>query len=153
VVRRRDPLLPRGDVRARERPRSTLELLFSLGLLDEIADDEPAAAPLLERFGAAIPPDGSLHVEGGAPDEYIRPLDFSPLPDRPVRRLLAPDAVAADLDRLADRQGNDGGWDVDHTPNSPAAVLDWRGHITVRALAILRANGRLPEEGPLAFAG
>ena len=141
------------EMAARERPRSTLELLFSLWLLDEIADGEPAAAPLLERLGAAIPPDGSLRVQGGAPDEYIRPLDFSPLPDRPVRRLLDPDAVAADLERLAGRQGGDGGWDVDHTPNSPAAVLDWRGHITVRTLAILQANGRLPEDGPLAFAG
>jgi hypothetical protein len=127
----------------RERPGSTLELLFALGFLDEIAGDKPAAAPLLERFAAAIPPTGSLRVQGGADDEYIRPLDFAPLPDRPIRRHVAPDTVAADLDRLAGRQRDDGGWDVDHVAHSPAAALDWRGYATVHALAILQANGRM----------
>jgi hypothetical protein len=42
------------------------------------------------------------------------------------------------------RQRDDGGWDFDHVPHSPAAVLDWRGHATVHALAILDANGRVP---------
>lgn len=48
-----------------------------------------------------------------------------------------------DLDRLAGEQRADGGWDFDHVAHSPAAALDWRGHVTVRALAILEANGRL----------
>ena len=126
-----------------DRPRSTLELLFTLDLLDAIAGDEPAAAALLDRFASAIPASGSLHVQGGAADEFIRPLDFAPFPGRPVRDRLAPDVVAADLDRLAGEQRDDGGWDVDFQSYSPAAALEWRGYMTVRALSVLHRNGRI----------
>lgn len=30
-----------------------------------------------------------------------------------------------------------GGWDVDWSSSSPAAVLEWRGYATVRAVTIL----------------
>jgi hypothetical protein len=129
-------------IAAREQPRSTMELLFSLRLLDAVVDDEPTAGPLLDRWAAAIPPSGLLQVQGGAEDEAIRPLDFSPEPDRPLRRHLAPDLVAADLDRLAGGQRDDGGWDIDHVAYSPASELEWRGYMTVHALGILAANGR-----------
>jgi hypothetical protein len=38
---------------------------------------------------------------------------------------------------------NDGGWPVDLPHYSPAAVLDWRGHMTVRARSILRRNSMI----------
>ncbi len=50
-------------------------------------------------------------------------------------------AVAADLERLASEQGEDGGWSVDFQSYSPAAALEWRGYATVRALSVLRKNG------------
>src|SRR5918995_2118347 len=50
---------------------------------------------------------------------------------------------AADLDRLAAGQADHGGWEVDHAAWSPAAALEWNGYATVRAVAVLRANGRL----------
>jgi hypothetical protein len=105
-------------------------------------DHEPEAAPLLDRWAAAIPASGSVHVTGGAEDEYIRPLDFAPEPGRPIRDHLAAELIEADLDRLADGQKADGGWDFDHVPHSPAAVADWRGYYTTYAVGILRANGR-----------
>lgn len=37
----------------------------------------------------------------------------------------------------------DGGWTVDFDSWSPAAALEWRGHATVEAVVLLRANGRL----------
>jgi len=126
-----------------ELPMHTLQLRYALALLDETAADEPAAPPLLERLAAQLPASGSLHVQGGAEDEKLRPLDFSPYPDRPLRRHLADDVIAADLDRLADEQLDDGGWNVDFRPYSPAAALEWRGYTTVHALTILRANGRV----------
>jgi hypothetical protein len=130
-------------IAARRKPDSTLELLYSLGFLDAVVDGDPAAEPLIERLAAVIPPSGTLHVEGGLEDEVIRPLELAPRPGRPVRRHLAPEVVAADLDRLAGEQREDGGWDVDFTSYSPAAALDWRGWTTVHALAVLQANGRL----------
>jgi hypothetical protein len=119
-----------------------LEVMFVLGFLDSIADGRPDAAGLIERVGEVIPESGSMHVEGGQPDEAIHPLDFAPEPDRPVRKLFTDDSVAADLDRLAGLQADDGGWTVDFTNYSPMAALEWRGYTTVRAVSILRQNGR-----------
>jgi hypothetical protein len=82
-------------------------------------------------------------VPGGAAAEAVRPLDLSPRPDRPLRALLDPAAVEADLDRLEGEQAADGGWTVDWVQRSPAGGLEWRGWATVRAVRVLRANGRL----------
>jgi hypothetical protein len=73
----------------------------------------------------------------------MRPLDFAPLPRGPARALFDPTVVAAELDRLARGQQPDGGWAVDFDSYSPAATLEWRGHRTVQALSLLRANSRL----------
>jgi hypothetical protein len=70
----------------------------------------------------------------------LRALDFAPYPDRPARALLRQEAIDADLRRLADGQQDDGGWRVDFQNYSPAAQLEWRGYMTVRAVSILRGN-------------
>jgi hypothetical protein len=114
---------------------------FSLQLLDAIADRRPQTAALVEKLGARIPADGRLAVRGGAEGEALNPLDIAPYPDQPSRRLISADVIAADLERLAAAQGDDGGWDVDYLTISPAGKLDWRGVTTVRALDILRRNG------------
>jgi len=119
-----------------------IALCFAVQFLDAVHHTRPEAAALLDRLGGFIPDDGLVHVAGGADDEYLRPLDFAPLPDRPARRLFAPDAVAAHLDRLAGGQQEDGGWRVDFASYSPAAALEWRGHMTVGAVSTLRRNGR-----------
>jgi hypothetical protein len=138
------PWLARSTAWALERiaaldgPPGAIEFRYVLQLLDALdARDE------LERLGAHLPADGTMAVTGGKPDEAMRPLDFSPEPGRPLRALLDPRAIDADLDRLEAEQHDDGGWDVDWAHWSPAGALEWRGWATVRALRILRANGRL----------
>jgi hypothetical protein len=130
-------------IAAIDRPESifVLELRFALWFLDAIVDDQPAAAEHMQRLGGAIPPSGSLPVPGGAADEKLRPLDFTPVPDRPLRDLFAADAVAADLEQLAGEQRPDGGWTVDFASASPGAEREWRSYATVRAITILRAHG------------
>jgi hypothetical protein len=118
-----------------------LVLAFAVRFLDAVYERAPGAPALMERLGGLIPPDGLVHVGGGAEDETMRPLDFAPDPGRPVRRLFSDDVVQADLERLAAGQRDDGGWAVDFASYSPAAALDWRGHATVRAVSILRRNG------------
>lgn len=124
------------------RANHALELRFVLQVLDGLADDRPEILPLLRAVGSVIPPDGVVHVAGGLPDEVMRPIDFAPLPDRPVRELFRSEVVAADLDRLAGRQQDDGGWPEEFRAYSPAAALEWRGYLTVYAVSVLIANGR-----------
>jgi len=120
-----------------------LELAFAVQLLDAAQATHPEAAGLLGGLRGHIPPDGLVHVAGGAEDEFMRPLDFAPAPGGPARELFAPDVVERELQRLAGEQQADGGWRVDFASYSPAATLEWRGHRTVGALSILRENGVL----------
>jgi hypothetical protein len=126
------------EVASLQGPGDAIEFRYVLQLLDALdARDE------LERLGSHLPGDGTLPVTGGKPDEAMRPLDFAPEPDRPIRELFDAQTVEADLDRLEAEQHADGGWDVDWKHWSPAGALEWRGWATVRAVRILRANGRL----------
>jgi hypothetical protein len=116
-------------------------LRYVLWFLDALHDTRPEqAARELDRVGRWLPESGVLPVEGGVEGEALRPLDFAPLPGRPVRALLRPEAVAADLRRVADGQQPDGGWTVDHASATEAGALEWRGHATVRAVRLL-SNG------------
>ena len=130
-------------IASREGEWHAIELMFAIGFLDAIAASNPEAGPLLDRVAEVIPPSGALHVQGGQEDEMIRPLDFAPYPDSRARGLMDDGAVAADLDRLAGGQHDDGGWAVDFASYSPQAALEWRGYRTVHALRVLRANGRI----------
>jgi hypothetical protein len=118
-------------------------LAFAAQFLDAAAPVSSEAGELVEALRPHVPADGLLHVAGGAEDEFMRPLDFAPLPGGPARSLFADRVVEAELDRLAGGQQPDGGWTVDFGSFSPAATLEWRGHQTVQALILLRANGVL----------
>ncbi|MQA09130.1 MAG: hypothetical protein GEU98_11405 [Pseudonocardiaceae bacterium] len=116
-------------------------LRFAVGFLDAVYESDAEAGPLLEKLGSFIPANGIVPVAGGAGGESMRPLDFAPLPDRPVRRLFSTEVIDGDLRRLADGQQDDGGWRVDFDSYSPAAALEWRGYVTFGAVSLLRANG------------
>jgi hypothetical protein len=116
-------------------------LEFSIRFLDAAHGRHAEAAGLLDRLAAFVPADGRVRVQGGVEDEMLHPLDFAPEPDRPARELFADDVIATDLERLAGLQQADGGWVVDFESASPAGALEWRGHMTVRAIQVLRANG------------
>lgn len=126
-----------------DQPPFAYVLAFAVRFLDAVHDRHPEAATLLRRLGTYIPADGRVRVLGGTEDESLHPLDFAPAPGRPARDLFDPAVISADLDRLTALQQDDGGWIVDYAPISPAGSLDWRGHVTVRAIQILRLNGRI----------
>ena len=90
---------------------------------------------LLNRNLVALDPEAAGEVHGV--------LDFAPEPDSLARSLFDEVTVKAHLDHLAHAQRDDGGWTFNWPAWSPAAELDWRGFLTVDALRILRANGRL----------
>ncbi len=96
-------------------PGGGYTLAFVLGLLDALAPERPAARAELERMAALLPADGALRVSEND-EERLRPLRISPEPGRPLRALMPADAIAADLDALANEQREDGGWTVDFPP-------------------------------------
>lgn len=121
-----------------------MTLRYALLLLDALDGDEPAAE--LRRLAALLPASATVPVAGGAEDEAMRPLDFSPRPGTALRAQIDPAAIDADLDRLEGLQRDDGGWPVEWARWSPAGALEWRGVLTVRALRLLVDNGRVDAE-------
>lgn len=117
-------------------------LSFAIAFLDAASEAVPEARERLESLRRFVPADGAVRVIGGKQGETLHLLDLSPAPGRPARTLVRDDAVTADLDRLEQGQCPDGGWEIDFDTYSPAAALEWRGYATVRAVAILRGNGR-----------
>jgi hypothetical protein len=128
------------EIGALEAAPAAYELAFAVRFVDSVHDREAAAPARLARLAEYVPDDGRVCVVGGRPDETLTPLDLAPEPGRPARTLLDEATVAADLERLAREQHEDGGWSVDFQSYSPAAALEWRGYATVRALSILRDN-------------
>jgi hypothetical protein len=120
-----------------------LALAFAVQFLDAAHERHPEAPELIERLGRHIPASGLVHVGGGLPDEMMRPLDFAARPGGPARALFAQELIASELERLSGRQQDDGGWPSEFASYSPAAVLEWRGHLTVRALSILKRDAML----------
>lgn len=100
------------------------------------------AKAAMARLGPMITGQGLVTLEPGASGEVHTPLDFAPRPGSPARGLFSQQVLDAHLDHLAAAQQDDGGWTFNWAVWSPAAERDWRGHCTVAALALLRANGR-----------
>ncbi|HEX3733146.1 MAG TPA: hypothetical protein VHU91_09535 [Mycobacteriales bacterium] len=120
-----------------------IALSFAIRFLDTIHDSYPVAATLLDRLGRFVPDSGLVPVEGGSDGETMRALDFASVPGSPASTLLADGVIEAELDRLAGRQLDDGGWAVDFASFSPTAALEWRGYATVQAVSTLHRAGRL----------
>lgn len=84
-----------------------------------------------------------VELDPDAPGEIHGPLEFAPRPDSLARRLFDAATIDAHLDHLARAQLDDGGWTFNWLAWSPAAAADWRGFMTVEAVSVLKANGRL----------
>jgi hypothetical protein len=106
-----------------------------VAFLDHAGDRDRAEAEL-ERIREPV-------QELLAGDVDLTPLDYSPWPHLASRALFPPALIERELDALAAGQQEDGGWTFPWPAWSPGATLDWRGSVTVRALHVLRANGRL----------
>jgi hypothetical protein len=77
------------------------------------------------------------------PSYGVTPLDLAPEPDGPWSHLFDGATIEGHLDRLVRDQQPDGGWAITWEPPSTASTLEWRGMLTLWALRVLRAYGRL----------
>lgn len=73
----------------------------------------------------------------------LTPLSIAPRGDSRWRELFPAELIEAHLDRLLRDQQPDGGWPVPWQPPSDAAMLEWRGILTLKALRTLVSYGRL----------
>jgi hypothetical protein len=115
---------------------------FSLDFLDSVPDHQCAEAAV-EALRSRIGADGSIAVPGGTADERLTPLTLSERPGARSRALFTGDQIEADLDLLQQGQQDDGGWTFDWLGWSPGQSVEWRGAMTLRALATLGAHGRI----------
>ena len=109
--------------------------------LDHVPDRDRARAAM-EKIGPMIFDGGMVALDPETQGEVHFPLDFAPLPGSLARSLFDRQTIDAGLDHLAAAQLPDGGWTFNWMAWSPAAEREWRGHMTVEALRLLRANGR-----------
>lgn len=119
---------------------------FALDFLDQVPDEARASAAI-EKLRPKIGIDGTIAVPGGTADERLTPLTLSPRPGRRSRVLFSEKQIEADLDQLEQGQLEDGGWMFDWLDWSPGQRVEWRGGVTLRALATLVAHGRIPRGG------
>src|SRR5215831_3129804 len=114
----------------------------------QFVPDHDRAERAFERLARQLVDGGVVSLDPDAEGYVFLPLQFASSPDSPQRRLFDDDAIERHLDALVGRQQPDGGWPIGFEPPSPAAVLEWRGSVTVSALQTLRAYGRLASVHP-----
>lgn len=113
------------------------------------APDRPWAEREAQRLGQLVREQGLVDVgegkahEGYAEGETHKPHDYAPTPDSLARQWFSDDEVDADLDALAARQQDDGGWTFPWAAWTPVTTYEWRPIVTITALLALRAYDRI----------
>jgi hypothetical protein len=111
-------------------------------LLESVADQALNARLFDELAGELLTAD-YFTLETPVTTYSLTPLHFAPAPDAYCRRIFTDAQIASHLDELQSRQQPDGGWPIAWEPPSNLARCEWRAHVTLSALTILRAYGRL----------
>lgn len=124
------------------RELAAYDVRFGLAFLDATPDDDRARAAVA-RIAPLIREDGTLPVSGGTDDERLTALTLSPRPGTRSRALFSAAVIDGELDRLEASQQPDGGWTFDWGTWCPAQAVEWRGLVTLSALATLLAHGRV----------
>ena len=111
---------------------------WALQLLEHVGDEQ-----LVDRVTRALPEARYFRSDPDDESYGLTPLVFAPTPRSRWRSLFDDAAIDAHLERLAEKQQDDGGWDVTWEPPSEASRLEWRGIVTLTSLRVLRAYRRL----------
>lgn len=115
----------------------------------EHVDDPDRAAPIADRVVAHMTGVSYLRLDPADPSYGVTPLDYAPHPSSRWRTLFSDEIIAGHLDRVEADQQPDGGWALTWEPPSQAATLAYRAIVTLHALQVLTAYGRVTLPGPL----
>jgi hypothetical protein len=107
---------------------------YAVHFLDAVPDRARADAEI-----AAL----AERMPAGGEGETLSAIEVAVHPDHAGTRLFPRALIDRQLDELAAGQHDDGGWDFTWPKWNPAAAYEWRGVVTLQALATLRAYGRL----------
>jgi hypothetical protein len=118
------------------------DMLGVLRFLQHVPD-RPRAELAFHKVGHLLLDQGIVTLDPEAEGELHSPLNFAPTPTSLARSLFDQRTIETHLDHLAAGQSDDGGWTFNWLAWSPAAEMEWRGFVTVEALTLLRANGRI----------
>ena len=113
-------------------------LIFLARVPDRDRADEHAA-----RLAKNFPEVAMLQLDAGSGEYGLTPLALAPEAGSRWRTLFTDEQLDAHLDQLAARQQDDGGWPIAWEPPGQAALLEWRGIVTLQALRTLTSYGRL----------
>jgi hypothetical protein len=109
----------------------------------EHAPDRQRSAAVAARVHKQLSVASHFRADPDGTGYGLSPLNIAPLADSRWRGLFDEEMLAAHLDRLLRDQQADGGWPITWEPPSEAAVLEWRGVVTLGALRTLVSYGRL----------
>jgi len=123
-------------------PEEVHDLLFGLVFLEN-APEKERARKAFEAVGERILSRGLVCLDAHDEGYVQKPLDWAPRPESWCRELFETSVIEEHLDAFAARQQEDGGWAISWPPVSPTCELEWRGFVTMNALLLLRAYGRI----------
>lgn len=120
----------------------------------EAAPDRAWAAEQAARLGKLLReqrtvlldpahPEDAVTAPGYAEGEHHLPHDYAPAPDSLARAWFTDEEMRRSLDHLEASQDPDGGWPITWAKWSPTTEMEARPIVTVKALRVLRAYGRL----------
>jgi hypothetical protein len=140
------PWLERADAwcwRRLQQPIAEAHAIRAALTFLQLSPDRAHATELAEQVAGQAFDARWFKAEPGPGSYGITPVQIAPAPDA-LGRSAFPDAlIAAHLDDLVADQQEDGGWPIAWQPPGPGAAMEWRGAMTLEALTILRAYGRI----------
>jgi hypothetical protein len=120
------------------------EVEAAIGFLDAAAD-RPRAEAAAGRLGELVREQNlvSQEIEGYTVGEIHHPHDFAKRPNSLAARWFSREELDASLDVLEGKQLEAGGWPITWAVWLPAIEIEWSGLMTLQALKVLSAYGRL----------
>jgi hypothetical protein len=125
-----------------ELPTDAHTMLEALTFLEHVPERDRAER-LIPRVTDCLPEAAMFNADPNAEGYGLTPLHFAPSPASRWRALFDDSTISGHLDRLEAGQAPDGGWTVVWQPPSEASTLEWRGRVTLDALRVLSAYGRI----------